>query len=90
MIGVFVFVAIYLFYMIYTNIILIMFMKRLTPTLLTEDEAKEKNLHVLLGEDSDKKDSSENKKDIEKNPKVEDGKTKEPSSEKGKKIISLV
>lgn len=90
MIGVYVFVAIYLFYMVYTNLILIMFMRRLTPTLLTEDEAKEKNLHAILGLDDDKKDPEGGakvadaiKKDADGKDKPAEEQTKSPTEDKG-------
>jgi hypothetical protein len=80
MIGVFIFVAIYLFYMVYTNLVLIMFMKRLTPTLLTEDEAKAKNLYDPKDEESEKTNLKDGKKE-----KDLDNEAKKDSAETGKK-----
>lgn len=88
-IGVWVFIAIYLFYMIYTNIVLIMFMKRLTPTLLTEDEAKEKKLHSVLGLENEKKDSEKGAKVADIKAADAGAQKKQSEAEKGKKPVFI-
>jgi hypothetical protein len=80
-IGGYIFGGIYLLFIIWTNVIVSLFLCRLNPKKLTEEEAKKKAQIVAKdkkgdkkeGDDKDKKDDDEDKetKDEEKKPKLD-------------------